>query len=101
MTLVDFETEYNARGSVPDHPAIFARRDRDAADYRAQASQEGRAEIGTSYGPSKRQVIDLFTPKQAANAPVMVFIHGGYWRGGEPALYSHMARGMNAHGVTV
>ena len=30
-----------------------------------------------------------------------LFIHGGYWRSLEPSSFSQMARGMNAHGVTV
>ena len=35
----------------------------------------------------------------AANAPLALFIHGGYWRSLDPSMFSHLARGMNAHGV--
>jgi arylformamidase len=28
-------------------------------------------------------------------------VHGGYWRSLDPSLFSHMARGLNAHGVSV
>jgi len=31
----------------------------------------------------------------------VLFIHGGYWRSLEPSSFSQVARGMNAHGVTV
>jgi len=34
-------------------------------------------------------------------APLALFIHGGYWRSLDPSLFSHMARGLNAHGVAV
>jgi hypothetical protein len=46
MSVIDFETEYDTRATVPDHAAIIARRERAAADYCALASAEGRAELG-------------------------------------------------------
>jgi arylformamidase len=30
-----------------------------------------------------------------------LFVHGGYWRSLDPSLFSHMARGLNAHGVAI
>jgi arylformamidase len=35
------------------------------------------------------------------DSPLALFIHGGYWKSLEPSSFSQMARGMNAHGVTV
>ena len=29
-----------------------------------------------------------------------LFIHGGYWRSLDPSMFSHMARGLNARGVS-
>ena len=99
---MDYEVEYNNRARVPEHPEIFARWERDAAAYRAQAKAEGRAELGLRYGSTARQTVDLFSPKGgAADAPLALFIHGGYWRSLEPATFSQLARGMNARGVTV
>jgi arylformamidase len=98
---IDWEAEYNNRARVPEHPDIFARWVRDAAAYRAEAGGDGRAEIGLKYGPSARQTVDIFKPKGGAGGPVAMFVHGGYWRSLEPASFSQMARGMNAHGVTV
>jgi arylformamidase len=99
---IDYEVEYNNRARVPEHPQIFERWQRDAAAYRAEATAEGRAELGVKFGPSPRQIVDLFLPKGgAAGAPLAVFIHGGYWRSLEPAMFSHLARGMNANGVVV
>jgi arylformamidase len=98
---IDYEAEYNNRARVPEHPEIFARWAREAEDYRAEAMKERRAELGLSYGSSLRQFIDLFSARHAVTAPLALFIHGGYWRSLDPSLFSHMARGLNAHDVTV
>jgi arylformamidase len=98
---IDWEVEYNNRARVPEHPQIFERWARDGAAYRAEATKEGRAEIGLKYGPSPRQTIDLFKPRGNDTGKLALFIHGGYWRSLEPSQFSQMARGMNAHGITV
>jgi arylformamidase len=53
------------------------------------------------YGSTLRQFIDLFSPRPEVTAPLALFIHGGYWRSLDPSMFSHMARGLNAHGVAV
>ncbi len=101
LAAIDYEAEYNNRARVPEHPQIFARWARDAAAYREEASKEQRAELGILYGAPPRQTIDLFLPAEGGVAPLVLFIHGGWWRSLEPASFSHMARGLNAHGLTV
>jgi arylformamidase len=86
---------------VPEHPRIFERWEREAAAYRAEATSEGRAEIGIKYGPSARQTIDLFWGRESSGSPLVLFVHGGYWRSLHPSLFSQVARGMNTRGVTV
>jgi arylformamidase len=34
-------------------------------------------------------------------SPLVVFIHGGYWQALDGSWFSHMARGLNAHGISV
>lgn len=97
MPAIDLEAEYNNRARVPEHPAILAQLDLDAAAYRARSPQ---AEIGLKYGPSERQVIDLF-PSGQAGAPLAMFIHGGYWRTNHWSSYSHVAKNLNARGIDV
>lgn len=99
MSKVDYEAEYNNRARVKDHPDIFARWQRDAASYRATAPG---AQLGITYGPSARQYYDFF-PSAARDpmAPVVAFIHGGYWRAFDPSSFSHMAHGLNIQGVDV
>ena len=98
---IDYEVEYNNRARVPDHPDIFARWARAAAASRDEAIGEGRAELGIKFGPSPRQIIDLFMPKGGGTASLAMFVHGGYWRSLDPSMFSHMARGPNERGISV
>jgi arylformamidase len=99
---IDYEVEYNNRARVPEHPEIFERWQRDATAYRDEATTDGRAQLGLRFGATPRQIVDIFSPRGgSANAPLALFIHGGYWRSLEPAMFSQLARGMNARGVTV
>ena len=95
---VDYEAEYNNRARVPEHAEIFARWQREAAAYRASAHN---AKLGLSYGPSIRRTIDVFPARHDDQAPLAMFIHGGYWRSLEPSMFSQSAAGPNALGVTV
>ncbi|HEY8565004.1 MAG TPA: alpha/beta hydrolase [Beijerinckiaceae bacterium] len=94
MSGIDLEAEYNNRARVPEHPAIIEGWARDAAAYRTENPPKV-----IHYGESERQIIDLF-PADGTVATV-AFIHGGYWQGLAPSFFSHLARGLNAHGLTV
>jgi arylformamidase len=98
---IDYDAEYNNTARVKDAPEILARLVADATTYREQATGEARAELGRSYGSSARQFVDIFHAAQRDNAPLAMFIHGGYWRILQPQAFSSLARGLNAHGVTV
>ncbi len=93
---IDYEKEYDNRGLVPNFPELFAKRDAASNAYRAASPQ---AELGIKYGPSPRQYIDLFPAKDDANAPLALFIHGGYWKYQEPVTFSHLATSLNTLGV--
>jgi arylformamidase len=101
VAAIDYETEYNNRARVPDHPEIFARWTREAELYRVEALEAGRAELGLSYGDTPRQVVDLFFSATGEAAPLAIFVHGGWWRSLDASMFSQMARGLNARGVTV
>ncbi|MGZ5835726.1 MAG: alpha/beta hydrolase [Xanthobacteraceae bacterium] len=98
---VNYEVEYDNRGRVPEHPAILARMAEDAKAYRASALAATRAELDVIYGSSPRQIVDIFRSPAGADAPVAMFIHGGYWRALQPSAFSQVAAGLNARGVTV
>ena len=89
----DYEAEYDNRGRVPEHPAIFESWARDSLAWRTERPPET-----VRYGNSERTAVDLF---QAGAGPVVAFIHGGYWQAMDRSLFSHMARGLNQRGVNV
>ena len=97
MTTIDYEAEYDNRARVPEHPQIFARWATDSQAYRARLPASHQARI--SYGSTPREVIDLFEVRP--EAPLAVFIHGGWWRNFDPSLFSHFAAGLNARGIGV
>jgi arylformamidase len=95
---INYEVEYDNRARVPEHPEIFARWQREAAAYRAAAHN---AKLAIPYGPSMRQTVDLFPAKNDDKAPLAMFIHGGWWRSLEPSMFSQVAAGPNARGISV
>ncbi|MBV9954371.1 MAG: alpha/beta hydrolase [Pseudolabrys sp.] len=98
MAVIDYEKEYDNRGRVKEHPEIFARWASDSKAFRESAKG---AALNVAYGSSSRQIYDYFPAVRPNNGPLVLFIHGGYWRSLEPAMFSHCARGLNEHGFDV
>ena len=86
MTYSSLEAEYNIRARPPEHQSV---RDGWAASS-AQAKAKFAWREDVRYGPAARQVLDLF-PARAASAPLLVFVHGGYWRANDKANYGFIA----------
>jgi len=91
---IDYEAEYNNRARVPEHPAVMAGWVRDAAAWRG--SHPPRS---IPYGPGPRNAIDFF--EGDGKGHIVVFVHGGYWQALDSSSFSHLARGLNAHGISV
>ena len=70
-------------------------RDRGAA-YREKAKHV--ADI--PYGDGPMETMDIF-PVDAPNAPVHLFIHGGYWQARDKSEFSFVAEPFNERGVCV
>ncbi len=84
------ERMYNNRALVPDHMAYFERWARDSAEVRASQP----CALDVAYGDGPGETLDIFpsareVPK--AGVPVLVFIHGGYWRSLDKADHSFIA----------
>jgi arylformamidase len=94
MGNIDYEAEYNNRRRVPDHPAIAARWQAASDACRRTA----RGELDQPYGPGERQRYDLFRAGSGP-APLVVYIHGGYWQRGERQAYAFLAPALNAAGL--
>lgn len=95
MSAVDLEVEYNNRARVPESGELIGGWAKDAKAYRETFS--GMRVL--RYGAGARNTIDFFPG--GADGPVVVFIHGGYWQALDASFFSHLARGLNAHGFSV
>ncbi len=80
--------EYNNRGKVPDFETLIADWDSRSDAIRASASN---ARIDLAYGDTPRDRFDLFLP-DAANPPLHVFIHGGYWQWNDKETFAFLAK---------
>ena len=102
----NMETEYDNSGRVENSSQLLADFISDAADYRHEVASS--IDFGQSYGSKERNKLDLFWPntnkagdKPDKSAPIVMFIHGGYWQRLDRSAFSHMAKGLNARGVAV
>ena len=97
MTKIDYEAEYNNRRRVPEHEAIATRWAAASAAWRNEADLLA----DQAYGPGERHRYDLFRARGAAKAPLVVYIHGGYWQRGDRTEYSFVAETLVRKGATV
>jgi len=95
LTREFVEREYNNRAMVPEHPAFFARWEKDS-EYVRETMQ---AHLDLPYGPHARQKVDVFPAPNPRGT--LVFIHGGYWRSLDKAMFSRLAASWVAAGVSV
>jgi len=79
LTPAWFDQQYNARAAIPEHPAIL----QSWFERSAQARSSLRCTLDLAYGTGVGETLDLFHPvtdAPAPPAPVLVYLHGGYWR---------------------
>lgn len=69
------DAQYNNRARIPEHPQIFER----WTDASALARARSLCLLDLPYGAAASETLDVF-PAARNGAPVLVFIHGGYWR---------------------
>ena len=88
--------QYSPRGTVNNLDALLQ-------DYRAQSlpMYDLPHQRDLRYGPQADELLDLFAVPGRADAPLFVFVHGGYWRalGKEDSVF--MARNFTARGIAV
>jgi arylformamidase len=87
---------YNNRARVPEAAAILQR----WADLSAAARASESRRLDLRYGTAPSETLDLF-PSPRAGAPVLVFIHGGYWRALDKADHSFVAPAFTRAGACV
>ena len=87
---------YNLRALVPLHTVHFARWTSESAD----ALRTQQREVDVRYGGGPNEHLDIF-PAAQSDAPVLVFIHGGYWRSLDKRDHSFLAPAFTRQGVCV
>ncbi len=99
MTQLDplyLDRMYNNRALVPEHARHF--------EQWAEASQDARDahanQLDIAYGDGAMEKLDIFPAKQTG-APVVVFIHGGYWRSLDKSDHSFIAPAFTNQGACV
>ncbi len=96
-TQEQLDAQYLTASQLKD-PAVFMRQ-------RQADSEEARRllphMLDVAYGPTRIERMDIY-PAEAPNAPMVMFIHGGYWS--TPSitkdLYAWVARGLQPRGIT-
>jgi arylformamidase len=91
------DAQYNNRARVADAAAILARWASASAQARDGSPDK---QLDLRYGEGPGETLDVF-PAAAPAAPVLVFVHGGYWRALDKSDHSFIAPSFVADGVTV
>jgi arylformamidase len=82
--------------TVLDREALFARRIAWSRKVRADVLHR----TGIPYGPGPEDRLDLF-PAAKRGAPLLMYIHGGFWRSLDAATFSYLAEPFVAAGVNL
>ena len=90
------DAQYNNRARIADDAQCFERWSAASALVRERTSRR----LDLRYGDGPNEVLDVF-PAARADAPVLVFIHGGYWRSFDKADQSFIAASFVADGAMV
>ena len=91
-----YDMQYNNRQRVSQFAGILTR----WADASALARGGLRSRQDLPYGPSSAEQMDVFAA-QRPGSPVLVFIHGGYWRSLDKADHSFLAPAFVKAGAMV
>lgn len=91
-----FNTQYNNRARVPDAAGLLTR----FAQASALVRELNPCVLDIPYGSSPLERLDVFRT-DVAKAPVLVFIHGGYWRSLDKAEHSFVASAFTDEGAMV
>lgn len=89
-------SHFMPRIAVPDHEKWLAE---DLA-LSETVRRAGRGRLDQRYGPGPRQVLDFF-PAEQPHSPILVWIHGGYWRALSKDYYTFIAPTFLAAGAAV
>ena len=90
------DRNYNNRDLVPEYPQHL----RQWAARSADAMRGGSRNLDVRYGGGPHEHLDIFRT-EGERAPVLVFIHGGYWRALDKKDHSFVAPPFTQQGICV
>ncbi len=91
------EAQYNNRARVANHAEVMGRWTQ-ASELARAGAQAARLDV--PYGAGLGETLDIF-PAAQDGAPVLIYIHGGYWRSLDKSDHSFVAPAFNAQGAMV
>lgn len=91
------DAQYNNRLKVPDWQEHIARWRREGETARAGLA----CRLDVAYGEAPAEKLDVFPARGDGPAPVLVFIHGGYWMSLGKSDTSYVANGFVPRGIAV
>ena len=92
----EIDKQYDVGAATPGREAYLNR----AVTESEKTRRNLNCKLDIRYGPSLDETLDIFPAKQA-NSPVLVFIHGGYWRALTSKEFSFIANPFVENGITV
>lgn len=93
----ELEAHFNPRVAVPEALDLLARYQQRSAESRERIP----GEYDIRFGPAPKQTFDLHRAKGDGPHPILVFIHGGYWRLLDKADHSFIVPAFLDTGTTV
>ncbi len=96
MDRATLSRAYDNSGAVPGSSAVMAALRERSAAFRERHPDE----LDIAYGDGARQRFDLFRCGRP-HAPLLAFIHGGYWQRNDKQGFSTLAEGPLARGLDV
>ena len=97
LSADELEKQYNLRAGRPDYDVTVIPEWTKRAE---QAREQLGGRLDIRYGHGEKQKLDLFTSGDPA-APLLVYIHGGYWQRGDKSIYSFLAVPFTERGTNV
>jgi arylformamidase len=91
-----YDSMYNNRALVPNFADHFLNWIESSKAARANLN----CQLDIAYGDGPNETLDIF-PAAKPNAPVVVFIHGGYWRSLDKSDHSFVAPPLHDMGACV
>lgn len=92
----DIDLEYNLNLTVPDLGYWIEWYSRESVITRRKLD----CTLDVRFGPTVDETVDIF-PAKEQGAPMLVFIHGGYWVVCSSKDYSYVANGLVDRGINV